>query len=309
LTIRHFSWHDTPLLIRLRNDGICLEPRLGLTRGPSTFNHLLQDAFLPGGCAVTLVSRSEENVDGFGQLLHRHGDARASLVYLAPEGIFQQAGLIEALGKAAGERGAFNLVASISEDHQGFEALRNADFHIYARQTVWYMQRPALTETFEDSRWKKRRLSDRDSVQGLYLNLVPALVQQVESLPDKDLSGLVYWYGDDLLGAILLDRGPIGTWAQILIHPAAEQVTELIAEFLKQAAPWTQPLYVGVRSYQSWMEPALEQNGFEVLHRQAVMVKRLAVGLHKPAMNNIPVIDTVRPEMSASITEWEKNRP
>ncbi|MBN1267100.1 MAG: hypothetical protein JXA25_16540 [Anaerolineales bacterium] len=309
MTIRPFNWQDVPLLIRLRNDGICLESRLGLTKGPSTFNYLLQDAFAPGGRAVTLVARSEENIDGFGQLLHRPGEPLASLVYLAPEDIFQQSALIEALGVAAGERGAFNMVASISESHPGFEALRNADFHIYARQAIWCIQRPSPAETNESSRWKPRRPKDRDAVQGLYLNLVPALVQQVETLPDKDLFGLVYWDGGDLLGAVLLDHGPIGTWAQILLHPAAEQIPELIEEFLAEAAPDSQPLYVVVRSYQSWIEPVLEQLGFKALHHQAVMVKRLAVGLHKPAMNNLPVMDTARPEVSASITEWEQNRP
>lgn len=304
MTIRPFSWHDVPLLFRLRKAGICLEPRLGLTRGAGTFSHLLQDAFIPGGCAVTLVSRSDDKPDGFGQILHRQDEPLASLVYLAPEDILNRTDMIEALSSAAGKRGAYNLIASISESHHGFETLRSIDFHIYARQTIWRLSRKDGS-TGHNVRWQEWTPSDDSAIQSLYINLVPALVQQVETVPNRSSSRLVYWEGSDLLGTVLLDRGPQGTWAQMLIHPAAEKVHDLIASFISLSHTGLNPLYVVVRSYQSWIGPVLEASGFDSVHHQAVMVKRLAVGLRRPAVNHVPVMDSVRPEVTASITDWE----
>ncbi len=309
MTIKKLDWQDVPLLIRLRNSGICLEPRLGFTHGAKPLRHAFEDMFTPGGSAVTLVSRSRQGIDGYGQILHRLDEPLASLLYLAPEEMLEHPDMIEALSAAAGERGAFNLVASISESHPGFVALRHADFHIFARQAIWQLVDQPGPAPDSPSRWRRQHLKDRDAVHCLYVNLVPVLVQQVEKLPNRSTSGLVYWNHTDLLGSVLLDRGPGGSLAQLLIHPAAEQVPELILDFIHHAGPWPQPLYILVRSYQSWMGPVLEEVGFEYIGSQAVMVKRLAVGLHKPAVNQVPLMEPVRPEVTASMAEFKNNLP
>jgi len=309
LTIRKLAWQDVPLLFRLRNSGICLEPRLALTHGVKPLIRVFEDMFVPGGSAVTLVSRSQHGMDGYGQILHHLDSPLASLLYLAPEEVLAQTDMIEALSAAAGKRGAFNLVASINESHPGFETLRRADFYIYDRQTIWGLIDPPEAGPDSSSRWRKQQLKDRDAVQSLYVNLVPVLVQQVETLPNRSTSGLVYWNQSDLLGSVLLDRGPEGSWAQFLIHPAAEKVAELITDFINLSGPWPQPLHILVRSYQSWMGPVLEEVGFKIISSQAVMVKRLAVGLHKPAVNQVPLMDPVRPELTASISEFKNNFP
>jgi hypothetical protein len=96
-------------------------------------------------------------------------------------------------------------------------------------------------------------------VKFLYANLVPGLVQQVEPSPVNQIRGLVYYRGSELLAFVELKYGPRGIWVQPFIHPDAENVVEPIFSFLNDL-PYrrSRPVYVCVRSYQAWLEYALQ---------------------------------------------------
>ncbi len=89
---------------------------------------------------------------------------------------------------------------------------------------------------------------------------------------------MVYRQGDDLLAYVEVEYGPRGVWVQPFIHPDAEQVADHLAELFQSLQNrYARPLYACVRSYQSWLEPAVEKLGAQSSARQAVMVRHLAV--------------------------------
>ena len=61
------------------------------------------------------------------------------------------------------------------------------------------------------------------------------------------------------------------------IHPEASGVALKLGSLLSQLPDRRgRPVYLCVRSYQAWLEPALEDLGGQAAPRQAVMVKHLA---------------------------------
>jgi hypothetical protein len=132
----------------------------------------------------------------------------------------------------------------------------------------------------------------------LYANLVPALVQQAEAPPRRNGRGWVLSQQGELLGYLNVDRGPLGTWVQPYLHPAAEPVEQLLQAFLTgvEARPG-RPLYLVVRSYQGWLNDILERLGLQPAADQAVMVRRLVVPIRQPAVagEGAPAGVTVKP--------------
>ncbi len=329
--IRPFDWRDLALLHRLRGSGLCLDAERKYTHGPLALQHALLGSFAPGASAATLVARPTEVGLGpvVGQLMQRNGEAAARLTFIAPdEALCQASGLslLEALCRAAGARGARNLIAEVDEDSPAFEGLRQAGFAVYARQQIWRLDPPpelsasserhgrtkprrAMRRAAEGSSppnsWRVEVPADAPAIHLLYLNLVPGLVQQIEPPPSRSRGGLVHWREGELLGYIEVASGPRGVWVQPFFHPAAERSQELITAFLPLLEDGRRrPIYACVRSYQGWMNHHLAQLGFVLCEGQAVMVKRLAAPARRPAVVPLPALEGKQPEPTAPFVHW-----
>ncbi len=311
--IRPFDWRDLTLLHRVRDRGLCLTSRLAYTRGPHALQHALLDVINPGRTTVTLVARAGAGVDlsSVGQISLTDEDPQAHVTFVSPAEIFEQSRairLLEALAHAAGERGAHNLIAEADEDSQAFISLRRAGFAIYARQRIWRLgEATTLPEDREPGAWRAERPADEAAVQGLYTDLVPALVQQVEAEPRSDGHGLVHWHENELLGYLHIERGPLGIWIQPYFHPAAEKLDRLLASYLVEfAAGESRPWHLCVRSYQGSVNATLQSLGFEPYRDQAVMVKRLAAAVRQSALARLPQLEGTRPEPTAPFMKVER---
>ena len=85
-------------------------------------------------------------------------------------------------------------------------------------------------------------------------------------------------------------------------HPATGQVPELLLELLTgMPHRRSRPIYLCVRSYQAWLESALEDLSAEVGPRQAVMVKHMAITQKSEALLRLPALEKGRPEPTAPI--------
>lgn len=301
--VRAADWRDLGLIHRVRNDGLCLDSQLAYTRGPNTLQTVILDLFTPGRSAYTLVSRAsqKDEPDALGQIIHRVGDPHARLSFLGPEEAFPTSNgirLLDELGKAAGQRGAHHLIAEVDETNPIFESLRKAGFAIYARQRIWHQSEiPAAGRTTQNAAWRSVKSSDELSLSQLYLNIVPALVQQVEQPPSLDRGDLAHSLEGDLLGYLDIERGPKGVWVHPYLHPAAENLDELLSGFLETYSDSRgRPLYFAVRSYEGWVGHGLERLGFNVCSDQAVMVKRLAALIRHPARARLPAVEGTRTE-------------
>jgi hypothetical protein len=227
------------------------------------------------------------------QLVHQGSATYARFSFLAPEAALDSdtfLELVDHLAVQVGERGAHNLVAEVNEGTRTYEVLRRAGFAIYARQRIW-----SIPEGVEyppgEGVWSAVEAQDEIRVRALYNALVPGLTQQVESPPWERQRGLAYRYGGELLAYVSLTYGPRGIMVLPFFHPDAEGITARMTDLLA-AIPnrRARPLYIVVRSYQSWLESALEEIGALQGERQAVMVKRVAVALKERALSPIPKI-------------------
>lgn len=315
--IRSFDWRDLPLLHRVRDRGLCLDSQLAYTRGPNVLQYALLDMLSPGRTAHTFVLRPGSQAS-IGQVLLPSGRNSAHIAFVSPAEVLEDndgAEMLEAMAHAAAERGAHNLIAEVDEHSPGFESLRRFGFAIYSRQRIWRLIQaespPSANGAPPDDSlplWRAEAPADELAVASLYTNLVPAMVQQVEPPPARHGRGLVHWRQGELLGYLGVDGGPRGVWVQPYFHPAAEDADRLLASFLIDLQDRRlRPLYMCVRSYQSWMATPLHDLGFEALVDQAVMVKRLAVGVRRLQPAILPALEGTLPKPTAPFTQLETN--
>jgi hypothetical protein len=231
---------------------------------------------------------ASENGDSLmGQVILKGDETSARLTFLAPleniNGLTLL--LLDHLTTQAGDWGAFHLLAEVDENSPAFRPLRQAGFSIYATQRIWKL--PESKKSGQDETWRKVEETDWPAVQALHGQIIPGLIQPVDSLP-KQASGLVCRSDGNLQAYVTVNSGPAGVWIQPLIPPDSGCGTEILGGL----SGWgDRPVYVCVRSYQAWLETVLEDLGAEAGPRQAVMVKRLAKTIKEP--QPIPAIEKV----------------
>jgi hypothetical protein len=215
--------------------------------------------------------------------------------------------LIEHLGVQVGERGALRILAEVEETGPVFTILRQSSFAIYARQRIWQLA-DAVDNGRSSPAWQPASESDTLAVRLLYNNLVPGLVQQVEPQPEEPLHGLVHRQGGDLLAYVDLVYGPRGIWAQPFIHPDAENVAARLVDLLRSLPNRrSRPVYICIRSYQSWLELIMEDSQARPGPRQAVMVRHLAIHQKAARAFSLPALERGQAEISAPMARSQSN--
>jgi hypothetical protein len=243
------------------------------------------------------------------QLSHRAEEPYGRVSFLAPERAIRNSGgqaILEHLAIQAGQRGAFNLLAEIDELAPAFEVLRKAGFGVYARQRIWKISGSIRIKN-DNFRWQTVKDQHNLSIQSLIHNVVPGLVGHVESLPVKHLQGVVCFKEGELTGYVDLKYGYYGIWARPFIHPDVENIDDHLSSMIANIPDRrSRPIYLCVRTYQSWLEPALGEMDSQSSPLQAVMVKRLAVR-QKVALQALPNIEGQK-EITAPLAHSQRNQ-
>ncbi len=279
MTVRSLDLLDLPLLSRYRRDVLPLYSARILTRGNPLSAMALLAYLNPRRYIYTAVA-SENGDSLMGQVILKGDETSARLTFLAPaenvNGLTLS--LLDHLTTQAGEWGAFHLLAEVDENSPVFRSLRRSGFAMYAWQRIWKL--PKLEKPDEDGSWREAEETDWPAVQSLHGQIIPALIQPVDALP-KQASGLVCRLEGNLQAYVAVNSGPEGVWIQPLVPPDSGCGSERLAGL----SGWgSRPVYVCVRSYQAWLETALEELGAEAGPRQAVMVRRLAKIIKEPQM-------------------------
>jgi hypothetical protein len=305
MTIRPFDWRDLPLLYRYRQRGIFLDSALALTRGSMLVpvRALLSYFASAAGVFTYLCDRGDHKESPLlGQVMHSSGSSSARLSYLAPETMLESANfplMLDQVAYRIGARGAFHVLAEVDDGLIAFEALRQAGFAIYARQNIWVLWGKPTGET-KQTDWRLCDESDLPGVHVLYNDLVPGLVQQIEPPPKNRARGLVYRQEREVKAYVELKYGMRGIWVQPYVHPDAEGFAERLANLLENLPNRrSRPVYLCVRSYQSWLESAVQETGAEALVRQAVMVRHLAVTKKAAEAYKLPAMNGSQAEPTA----------
>jgi len=102
-----------------------------------------------------------------------------------------------------------------------------------------------------------------------------------------------------------LDTGS-GEYGCIHIYPDTQNVTERLEDLLHNLPNrHSRPVYLCVRSYQSWLENSLEDLQAEAGPLQAVMVKHLAVGKKVSNSFTLPALESGQQEITTPFMRSE----
>jgi hypothetical protein len=278
MTVRSLDFFDLLFLARYRQGVLPLDSARFFTRGNPLGAMAMLSYLNPRQNIYTAISTENGN-SIMGQVMLNEGETSARLTFLA---LFEESNgllppLLDTLTAQAGDWGALHLIAEVDEDSPVFKFLRQAGFAMYAWQRIWKL--PKLDYLGEKFTWREAEETDWPAVQSLHGQIVPALIQPVDTLP-KQVTGLVCGAAGEIQAYVREDSGSAGIWLQPLVPPdstcASDQVTGLVQAVSSGDG---RPVYVCVRSYQAWLESSLEELGAEAGTRQAVMVKRLAMAI------------------------------
>jgi hypothetical protein len=275
MTVRSLDILDLPLLSQYHRDVLPLDSARLMTRGNPLGAMALLSYLNPRRNIYTAVASQDSNTL-MGQVTLHEEETSARLTFLAPAENANELvlPLVTHLSSQASEWGAFHLLAEIDEESTVFRSLRQAGFAMYAWQRVWKLS--AARESSPGDVWRSVETTDWVAVQNLHNQIVPALIQPVDALP-KQAAGLVCSSEGNLQAYVAVNRGPKGVWLQPFVLPDSGCDSDKLAGLARLVSEWSrQPVYVCVRSYQTWLESVLEELGAEQGSRQAVMVKRLA---------------------------------
>ena len=274
MSIRPLDLLDLPSLYRYRGESVSLDAARLLTRGNPLGAVGMLAYMNPRRHVYTAVS-DDDGVTLLGGVTHTRGETFAKLLYLAPTSRLDHPAmvpLVEQLTVEAGAWGAFHVLAEVDEASPAFPVLRKSGFSVYAWQRMWDVSAAAAGDSAGP--WRRMESVNLPSVQGLYHQIVPPLLQPVESMPRRAAGFLC---SEDMKCYVSSTTGMVGIVLTPLIHPEAGEVGPKLASLVCHLPNrGSRPVYVCVRSFQAWLEPVLEDLGATVAGRQAVMVKHLA---------------------------------
>jgi hypothetical protein len=310
MAVRQFDWRDLPTLRRYRQESIFLDSALLLTRGSQQMTGALFSYLASSLGIFTCVSNGENSSENrmIGQFIHPAGSPFSHLTFLAPSNALEScsiAPLVEYMMVLSGERGALRLLADVDEQSQAFEALRQCGFVVYSRQCIWQFEGQPTAGVLKHT-W--RQLTDQDMipVRNLYNNLVPGLVQQIEPFAQSKAAlprGLVCYQNGELLAFVELKYGQRGIWVQPFIHPDIEDVQQTLLDLLNKIPDRrSRPVYICVRSYQAWLELAIDDLGGKAGPRQVVMARQLVTPQRVERMFALPALEGGQAEATAPLS-------
>ncbi len=236
----------------------------------------------------TNVSPAEDGTPPlFGQVNYQQGERSARVAFITPETssiLSALPSLLDDLARQSGEWGAYHLLAEIDESSPAFEAFRRAGFSVFAWQQIWKLP----TATVEDRPvpdWSPARLDQESNIRSLFQALVPPLVLSAEPMSVHTFQGLACQQNDEVTAYSDIEFGLQGIYLKPIFHPDAVDVDCLI-QALTTVIPNQsgRPIYMAVRSYQSWLENGLQQIGAEASPRQALLVKHLIARVRSPIL-------------------------
>ncbi len=188
--------------------------------------------------------------------------------------------LMEALVKEAGSWGAKQIVAEISPDAAYFPEIRKSGFVVFSKQRIYRFASPYHFQSGVNIHWRTWTSDDIPAVRALYQTLVPPLIQPIEPLTRLETLGLVCFDEKRELQAFAdLVYGPVGVWVLPFVHPQSSlDTTGILLQLVLDLPDLNgRSVYLASRSYQPWIDSALESSPAEQGSEQALLVRYIAI--------------------------------
>lgn len=277
---RPFNWPDLLILYRYRHQIACLDNDLALTRGsPLGFWVVLRHLRLEQNHFTAVLQPRDGSPALIGQVSAHGSDGVARLTFLMPTAAAEMPSLpalMDELVRRAAAHGALALVATVDEDSALFEGLRRCGFAIYGWQRIWRLAAP-LPSLADLGAWLPVTALDEFAIRSLYQALTPPLVQRAEPFEGRSLTGMVYQQGGEILAYMEAVFGPRGISLYPLFHPDVRDPARVLHAYLNTLHfSLGRPVYLTVRSYQSWLEGALQSLQAEMVRQQVLLVRHMA---------------------------------
>jgi hypothetical protein len=218
-------------------------------------------------------------------------DESAKLVYVFPhtnEKDGSLAILLDCLIKQSGEMGAKRLITTINDDEEFFSVLRYVGFCQVCNQQVW--ENPATTIQTDQSqdRWQTTTEKDLPSIRALYKKIAPAVVQASLPLSASHFPGL-----------IMREDGNITGFAEVHMHEdnifiiphvlSSGQNKKTLSSLSIVFHRSRKKIYFCIRSYQPWLDTALEATARIIGRPQSILVKHLTHAVKVTVEDHHPV--------------------
>lgn len=307
MSIRPLAIFDLPYLYSFRDDAIGLDTARTLTRG-NPLGAVGLFAYVNPARHIYSAIVNGEGESVLGGIIHSRSESYAKLLFIAPSSQLDHPDLpdlLEYLAVQAGSWGAFHVLAEVDETSNAFVALRRAGFSVYAWQRMWNVS--AITEAGRSFDWNRVKSVHVPSVQNLYHQIIPPLLQPFEPQPKSPMGWMC---NEGVKCYVSATQGVYGIVLLPLIHPEAADVSEKLASLINSLPDRrNRPVYICVRSYQAWLEPVLADLGAQGADRQAVMVKHLAhLVKDQQTVPAVPKGVTVQPSRVSQIEGQESQQ-
>jgi len=280
---RKIVWKDLVALARFKNQKLVLDNSFQYVYNPGLFSSSLLSLISTASGFYTAVEQlnSEDNSVLVGQLFQKPGSVSARVVFLAPDDLDPNptfGRVFSQLANAAGERGALQIKAEVSDNSPGEEILYQAGFRPYTEQQIWKLPRRIVFGTGKKA-WVPVTKDTAAMAESFYQRILPGQIQRVEPPPvSPDIQGLISWKEGKVVGFAASQFGPRGILVDLLMAPEIDLVDEYLSALLFHL-PYrdTRDVYLRVRAYQQQLASALERVDAEAGPKQKAVVKRLTV--------------------------------
>jgi hypothetical protein len=254
----------------------------------------------------THVLSDAHDGEAFIQVRYRPHQAAADVTFLAPSLADDRPTarawirLLDGACMEAAGRGIQRVFVNVAESSAEADVFHQAGFTLYAGEEIFCLSRPELIPV-EDGGFEMRdhRPEDWPAIQKLCVAITPQRVRQAEggivATTGQDKNARRYVLpapnGEDVLATVHLSIGGRGSWLRVLLHPDARHQARDVVHWSLAALNEhrAKPVYCNVRQYESGMRPALEEAGFDVFGKRALMVKH-TVAWAKAGQEPIPAL-------------------
>jgi len=219
--------------------------------------------------------------------------------------------LLEGLVREAGAWGVKQIFADLAVDSDLYPQFRRAGFSALAKQRVFKSIDRADVPTSLRGTWRTWTSDDIPAMRRLYQTLIPPLIQSVEPLTRREKLGLVYRDESGSLQAYAdLVYGPKGAWVLPIVNPQIEEdLSELLVQMIVDLPErYRRPVYITVRSYQPWVENALESLDLEMGPEQLFLVRYLSPRVKATAEFVYAPIENGKPEPTIPMTPIQNHQ-
>ena len=288
---------------------------MALTRGtPLSWTNLLASVHSADHVFTGVHEPDEDTISWVGQIHQSPKLSSAQIHFVLPpkEDVSQDLiPLLEGLIVEAGHWGAKQIFLDLALDSDLFSQFRKAGFSVLAKHRVYKFDALQVPASDLSGRWRLWTSEDIPAMRALYSMLVPPLIRSVEPVTRLEMLGLVYDDGSgDLQAYADMVYGPVGVWVLPFIHPqAVENTADLLTQLVNSLPDLVgRPVYLTARSYQPWIENALDTLPVEIGQEQALMVRYLAIRQRVRTELPFATLENGNPEPTVPLAPIKRHR-